>query len=108
MHELYAIIADPENGEILTLLAIGLLSFFYLSFIWGNGKRLNNELTTFEWGQIYAFGLVVFLCLVIIFGKFFFAQNVDALLDLLGAGPILGYFTVRFQMIILAILRSMM
>ncbi len=108
MSELYSIVANPENGEIFTLLLIILLSFSYASFVWGNAKRLGNDLTTFQWGQVYTLGLVIFICGVTIFGKFIFPENAEALLALLRLEGILRYLTVNFQTIALAIIRALM
>lgn len=108
MVELYNILANPENGEIFTLITVALLCFAYLSFVWGNNQRLGNDLTTFEWGQIYILGIIVFLCGVTVFGKFIFPENIDLFLGMFGLDSALNYLTVRFQAIVLGILRAMM
>jgi hypothetical protein len=108
MFELYSIVANPENSEIFTLLLIVLLCFSYMSFVWGNAKRLGNDLTTFQWGQVYGFGLVLFICAASAFGKLFFPANAEALLSMLRLDGILRYLTVQFQTVALAIIRALM
>lgn len=108
MSELYTVLADPENAEIFTLIAIILLSFAYLSFLWGNANRLGNEFSTFQWGIVYTLGAIIFGCCVIILGKFVFPQNIDYIMGLFGISTVLHYITVRCQEVVLAMLRALM
>lgn len=108
MHQLYSLIADPEWAEIITLLTVGLLALAWLSFIWGNSKRLNTRLSGFDWASIYALGLLVFLCGVILLGKFIVPQNAKSLLETMRLDKVLSYITIRYQMLLLSILRPLL
>lgn len=108
MHDLYMFVSDPGIGEILTLITFGLICLGYLSFVWGNSKRLNTRLTTFSWFQIYFFGLLVFLTGVVLLGKMIVPKNVDDLLHLIYMYDPLRYVTLRFQAFLQAIVRMMM
>jgi hypothetical protein len=104
---IYSLVADPEWAEILTLLFIGLVSLAWLSFIWGNAKRQNQRLTTFDWGGIYVLGFLAFFCGGIILGKFIVPKNADSLLEILGIDYVLEFVTRHFQAFLLAIIRPM-
>ncbi|MFZ5950226.1 MAG: hypothetical protein ACOYXC_05955 [Candidatus Rifleibacteriota bacterium] len=108
MNSLYALIADPEWAEILTLLTVGGIALAWLSFIWGNAKQQNIRLTTFDWGCIYALGFVTFMCGVIILGNFIVPANAKSLLETLHLDGILRYLTVRFQTLLLSLLRPLL
>lgn len=108
MAELYTILADRENGEIFTLIGIILLCCMYVSILWGNTGRLGNELTNIQWIQVYALGFTIFLCCVIILGKFVFPQNIELFMGLFGIDKALQYVSIRFQEIVLSILRVLM
>ena len=107
MHSLYSIIANYSNAELLTLLSFGLLCFALLSFIWGNAKQLNKKLTGFQWGQVYFLGLCTFLSAVILLGKFIVPKNADSLLETLHVEGMLRVATMKFQKILLAIIKPM-
>jgi hypothetical protein len=108
MHELYKLISDPGTGEILTLITIGLICLGYLSFIWGNSKKLNIRLTSLDWAQIYTFGLIVFVTGVILLGKLIVPTNADDLLQMLHIYEPLRYLTTRYQTFLLSLLRMLM
>lgn len=97
MNDLYRLVSDPGIAELLTLITFGLLCLGYLSFVWGNSKRLNLRLSTFDWAQIYFFGLLVFLTGVVLLGKLIVPANADDLLHLIGLEHALRYATLRFQ-----------
>ena len=107
MSLLYSLIADPEWAEIFTLLTIGLLAFGYMSFIWGNAKQQNIRLSTFDWGIIYTMGFITFICGTITMGKFAFPQNASSILETLGLDGILRYLTVRYQTLLLSLIRPL-
>jgi hypothetical protein len=107
MTGLYALIADPEWAEILTLFVMGGVTLAWLSFIWGNAKKENRRLGTFEWGFVYALGLNTFLCGVIILGKFIVPANASSLLETLRLDGILRYLTIKLQTLLLSLLRPL-
>lgn len=108
MNDLYRFVSDNGIAEILTLITFGLICLGYLSFIWSNSKRLNIRLSTFDWAQIYFFGLLVFLTAVILLGKLIVPNNADDLLELIGLEKVLRYATLRFQWFWQNIIRMMM
>jgi hypothetical protein len=108
MFSIYTFIADPEWAEILTLITMGLLAFAWMSFIWGNAKRLNKRISTFDTGLIYLLGIFTFLCGVIALGKFIVPKNADSLLETLRIYQPLRYITIKFQAILLSIIRPML
>lgn len=108
MQGLYSLIADPEWAEIITLLTIAGISLGWLSFTWGNAKRQNIRLSTFQWAFIYTLGVITFLSGIIILGKFIVPANASSLLETLRVDGILSYLTVRLQMILLSILRPLL
>ncbi len=108
MHNLYRLISDQGMAEILTLISFGLVCLAYLSFVWGNSKKLNTELTTYDWAQIYFFGLLVFLTGTVLLGKLIVPDNADNLLQMLKLYEPLRYATLRFQIFFQSILRMMM
>lgn len=101
-------IASYENAELLTIITFGLICLSWLSFIWGNANRLNVRLTLFQWSQIYVLGTLVFLSVIIVLGKFIVPDNVDKLLDLLHVNGILRSATLKYQQLLLAIIKPML
>ena len=104
MHELYRVIADPDNGEMLTLIFFGLIFLAYLLF-----KRdvIDKQLLTptgFDKAQMYASAAIAFFCGIILFGKIFVPKNAEDLLSILGLSDFLKNLTLNFQAIVLGLL----
>lgn len=108
MAVLYSIIAAQEYAEILTLIMVILVGLAYIWFVWSTAKKLGNDLTSFELGQVIFLGTIVFLSGTTILGKIISPHNADAMLDVLGLDTVLYYLTTRFQIICLALLRGLM
>jgi hypothetical protein len=105
LYEIYRLVADPEWGEILTIVTIGLLCMSYMSFTWSNAKRLNKRISDFQWAQIYFMGLILFISGSILLGKLIVPANADKLLEILYLDGTLKYLTSKFQSFLLPILR---
>ncbi len=105
---LYKLVSDPEWAEILTIMFFGMVCLSYLSFVWGNAKKTNKRLSTFQWGQIYFLAIMVFLSTILIFGKFIVPENSDKLLGMLHVDDLLRKATIQFQKLLLPIIRSLM
>jgi len=108
MNDLYRFVSDNGIAEMLTLITFGLICLGYLSFVWGNSKRLNVRLSAFDWVQIYVLGLFVFLSAVILLGKMIVPKNAEDLLYMVGLDKPLRYATLRFQWFWQSIIRMMM
>ena len=108
MNDIYLFVLQLENAEILTLIALCIGSFAWMSFIWSNASQKGLKMTTFQWGQIYSLGMLVFLCGVMILGKIFFRENSDKLLDTLYVSAPLTYLTRHFQSVLLTFIRALM
>ncbi len=108
MSLLYALVTNRGDAEILTMILIIMCSFAYLSFIWGTAKKLGNDMTNFEWLQVYFLGTTMFICGTAILGKMVSPSNADAILGFLGLDYVLSYLTNIFQIFATAALRAIM
>ncbi|MBR4571132.1 MAG: hypothetical protein IKO19_10790 [Candidatus Riflebacteria bacterium] len=107
MVELYGIVANTDNAEIITMLSIILLCVAYVAHIWKLAGLTGRRFDTWEWIQVYFFGTIIFLCSVCSFAKLVLPDNADQLLKLLYLDDILKYITVRYQTLLLKIIRAM-
>lgn len=108
MMTLYSIIASPDYAELLTLIMVVLVCVGYISFIMGNAKNLNKDLTGFETVLVYTLGILAFVSGATVFGKLFFPANAESLLELLYLKEPLKSLTQNFQILLLTALRAMM
>ena len=108
MHELYGLFADFDRARIFTLMITTVVGIGGMSWIWGNAKQANIKLTTFDWIQIYAFGLVAFLSGMLVMGMLIVPDNADALLELIRADGVVNWLTKQVQAFLLWMIRSMM
>ena len=107
MNSLYILVSDYEIAEILTIISFGLLCLAWLSFIYGNAKKLNKRLTSFQWAQTYILGVICFLAGVILLGKLIVPKNADGLLELLHIDRLLNVMTLKFQQLLLSLIRPL-
>lgn len=107
MLTLYGIVADLDNAEIITMLSFVILSVAYLYNMYKNVGLIGRRFSTWEWIQIYALGFLIFLSLSFSFAKLVFPENADKLMSVLGLDGILNFLTVKYQSILLAIIRTM-
>ncbi len=107
MIELYGIVANIDNAEIITMLSIILLCVAYVAHIWKLAGLTGRRFNSWEWIQVYFFGTIIFLCSVCSFAKLVLPDNADQLLKLLYLEDILKYITVRYQTLLLKIIRAM-
>ena len=107
MTELYIIVQNQENAEIITMLSIILLCVAYLSHVWKLAGLTGRRFDTWEWIQVYFFGIIIFLCSVCSFAKLVFPDNADKLLQLLYLEDTLLYITKQYQTLLLKIIRAM-
>lgn len=103
---LYGIVSDPDNAQIITMLGIILLGIAYIAHIWKLAGLTGRRFSTWEWIQVYFFGIIVFLCGAISFAKLAFPQNAQKLLELLYLKDILEYLTKKVQTLLLTIIKS--
>ena len=107
MIELYGIVANIDNAEIITMLSIIILCVAYLAHIWKLAGLTGRRFSTWEWMQVYFFGTIIFLCSVCSFAKLVFPENAEKLLQLLYLEDTLNFLTKKYQSILLAIINSM-
>ncbi|MBU1106765.1 MAG: hypothetical protein KKB51_08880 [Candidatus Riflebacteria bacterium] len=108
MYTLYKIIADPEYGEILTLISLGLFFLAYLLFKGDDLQKRQVEPTNFDRVQLLTSGIIAFFCGVLVFGKIFVSQNTEDLLVILGLSDFLNKLTINFQALVLGFLGLLM
>lgn len=107
MMELWNIVANIDNAQIITMLSIILLCVAYVSHIWKLAGLTGRRFDTWEWIQVYFFGIIIFLCSVCSFAKLVFPENADNLLELLYLKDTLLYITKQYQTLLLKIIRTM-
>ena len=107
MMELWNIVANIDNAQIITMLSIILLCVAYVSHIWRLAGLTGRRFDTWEWIQVYFFGIIIFLCSVCSFAKLVFPENADNLLELLYLKDTLLYITKQYQTLLLKIIRTM-
>lgn len=107
MTELYIIVANYENAEIITMLSIIILCVAYLAHIWKLAGLTGRRFSTWEWIQVYFFGIIIFLCSVCSFAKLVFPENAEKLLQLLYLEDTLKFLTKKYQGLLLAIINSL-
>ncbi len=108
MMTLYSIIAAPDYAELLTLIMVILICAGYVSFVLSNAKKLDKDLTGFETVLVYTLGILAFVSGGTVFGKLFFPDNAESLLELLYLKEPLKSLTQTVQIILLTALKSMM
>jgi hypothetical protein len=107
MIELYGIVSNIDNAEIITMLSIILLCVAYVAHIWKLAGLTGRRFDTWEWIQVYFFGTIIFLCSVCSFAKLVYPDNADKLLQLLYLEDTLLYITRQYQTLLLKIIRAM-
>ena len=107
MMELWNIVANIDNAQIITMLSIILLCVAYVSHIWKLAGLTGRRFDTWEWIQVYFFGIIIFLCSVCSFAKLVFPENADNLLELLYLKDTLLYITKQYQTLLLKIIHIM-
>ena len=107
MTELYIIVQNQENAEIITMLSIIILCVAYLAHVWKLAGLTGRRFSTWEWMQVYFFGIIIFLCSVCSFAKLVFPENAEKLLQLLYLEDTLLYITKQYQTLLLKIIHSM-
>jgi len=108
MAELYKLCADPSTAETLTILFFGLLFLAVAVYKHDIIKRLNLRPSGFDKGLIYASAGISLFCGILLFGKLFFPDNVESLLQLLGLKDFVRSAAFTIQSVILAILGLLM
>ncbi len=108
MMTLYSIVATPDYAELLTLTMVILVCIGYISILRGNSQRLGKDLSGTETVLVYILGTLTFVSGTTIFGKLFFQENAESLLNLLYLKEPLNSLTRHFQIFVLTVLRAMM
>lgn len=108
MLELYGIVANIDNAELITMLCIILLGIAYIAHIWKLAGLTGRRFTTWEWIQVYFFGTLVFLCGLTSFAKLLFPENAQKLLELLCLDGVLTYLAKHLQTLLLSIIKTML
>jgi len=108
VHELYTLVADPDSAQTMFLLFVIFWLAAYMSYVIGNVNREARRFTTFETVALWVCGGTIFLSLTLIFGDFFFEENMEALLELLKLDGILGKLSTKFQRIVVTIFLKLM
>lgn len=107
MVELYGIVADIDNAEILTMISIILVCVFFLVRVWKIAGLTGRRFTSWEWFQIYTFSITIFICGVVTFAKLLYPDNADKLLSLLHLDGVLLVLARTFQTVLLKIIRAL-
>lgn len=107
MVELYGIVADIDNAEILTMISIILICVFFLYRVWKIAGLTGRRFTSWEWFQVYTFSITIFICGVVTFAKLLYPSNADQLLALLHLDGVLLLLAKTLQTVLLKIIRAM-
>ena len=107
MTQLYGIVADLDNAEIITMLTIGLICFGYIAHLWKIAGLTGRRFSSWEWFKVYVLGIMIFLCCSCSFAKVFFPDSAERLLDLLHFSSPLESLARPYQKILLRIIRAM-
>lgn len=105
MSQLYGIISNYDNAELITVLTIVIFSVAYLIHLWKNVGLLGRRFTTWEWCLVYFFGGVAFIGMAYSFAKLVFPERADSLMALLHADVLLRNLTVKYRDLLLSIIR---
>lgn len=108
MLELYGIVANIDNAEIITLLGIILFCALCMAHLWKIAGLTGRRFTTVEWIRIYFYSILIFLSGVVTFAKLFFPENAEKLLEILHLNRLLQYIATKVQILLLSIIRLML